>query len=102
MPYVSIALNVATSMNALRTVWNYPDEYKNVIHLGCFLFFQRKFPNKLNHLEREGERQGEREKDRERQRETVRREREKREERREKRERGKAVQFCLFYIELDP
>ena len=57
MPYVSITLNVATSMNALRTVWNYPDEYKNVIHLGCFKFFQRKFPNKLNHLERERERE---------------------------------------------
>ena len=77
MPYVSITLNVATSMNALRTVWNYPDEYKNVIHLGCFKFFQRKFPNKLNHLERERERCREG-------------------------DTGKAVQFWLFYIELDP
>ena len=28
MPYVNVVLDVGAAINALRTVWNYPEEYK--------------------------------------------------------------------------
>ena len=44
MPYVNVVLDVGAAMNALRTVWNYPEEYKNVIiHLGSFHFLKESF-----------------------------------------------------------
>ena len=44
MPYVNVVLDVGAAMNALRTVWNYPEEYKNVIiHLGSFHFLKENF-----------------------------------------------------------
>ena len=42
--YVNVDLDVGVAMNALRTVWNYPEEYKNaVIHLGSFHFLKESF-----------------------------------------------------------
>ena len=44
MPYVNVVLDVGAAMNALRTVWNYPEEYKNVIvHLRSFHFLKKNF-----------------------------------------------------------
>ena len=44
MPYVNVDIDVGAAMNALRTVWNYPEEYKNVIiHLRSFHFLKENF-----------------------------------------------------------
>ena len=41
MPYVHIALDVGATMDAYKTIWNYPVEYANVIiHLGSFHFIK--------------------------------------------------------------
>ena len=42
--YVNVVLDVEAAMNALGTVWNYSEEYKNVIiHLGTFHFLKENF-----------------------------------------------------------
>ena len=42
--YVNVVLDVEAAMNALGTVWNYSEEYKNVIiHLGTFQFLKENF-----------------------------------------------------------
>ena len=42
--YVNVDLDVGEAMNALRTVWNYPEECKNVIiHLESFHFLKEGF-----------------------------------------------------------
>ena len=44
MKYVSITLDVGAAMNAYKTIWNYPDKFKNVvIHLGDFHFIKENF-----------------------------------------------------------
>ena len=37
MSYVIVVHDVGAVMNVLRTIWSYPEEYKN-IHLGSFHF----------------------------------------------------------------
>ena len=47
MPYVTVVLDVGAAMKALRTVWNYPKEYKKHYHsLGKLSFSQGKFQRK--------------------------------------------------------
>ena len=42
MPCMNVVLDVGAAMNALRTIWNYPQEYKNVIiYLGVFTFSKK-------------------------------------------------------------
>ena len=44
MPYVNITLDVGAAINAYKTVWSFPEQYKNVIiHLGGFHFLQENF-----------------------------------------------------------
>ena len=44
MPYVNVVLELGAAINALRTVWKYPEENKNVIiHLGSFHFLKQNF-----------------------------------------------------------
>ena len=44
MPYVNITLDVGTAINAYKTVWSFPEQYKNVIiHLGGFHFLKENF-----------------------------------------------------------
>ena len=44
MPYVNVTLDVGAAINAYKTVWHYPDAYKNVIiHLGSFHFIKENF-----------------------------------------------------------
>ena len=44
MSYVNVVHDVGAVMNVLRTIWSYPEEYKN-IHLGSF-HFSKLFPSK--------------------------------------------------------
>ena len=47
MPYVIVVLDVGAAMKALRTVWNYPKEYKKHYHLlGKLSLSQGKFQRK--------------------------------------------------------
>jgi len=44
IPYVNVTLDVGAAINAYKTVWSYPETYKNVfIHLGCFHFMKENF-----------------------------------------------------------
>ena len=49
MPFVNVTLDVGAAINAYKTVWTYPEEYKNVIiHLGCFHFLKENFQVYIN------------------------------------------------------
>ena len=40
----NITLDVGAAINAYKTIWSYPEQYKNVIiHLGSFHFLKEKF-----------------------------------------------------------
>jgi len=44
MPYVNVTLDVGAAINAFKTIWNYPEHYKDiVIHLGGFHFLKENF-----------------------------------------------------------
>eukprot|EP00794_Sanderia_malayensis_P014842 gene14842-biopygen11931 len=44
MPYVNVTLDVGAAMNALKLIWNFPDQFSNVlIHLGQFHFIKENF-----------------------------------------------------------
>ena len=44
MPYVNNTLDVAAAINVYKTIWNFPEMYKNVIiHLGSFHFLKENF-----------------------------------------------------------
>ena len=44
MPYVNITLDVGAAINAYKTVWSFPEQYKNIIiHLGGFHFLKENF-----------------------------------------------------------
>ena len=44
MPYVNVFLDVGAAMNAYKLVWNYPDNFSNVlVHLGDFHFIKEIF-----------------------------------------------------------
>ena len=44
MPFVNITLDVGAALNAYKTLWTYPEQYKNVIiHLGSFHFLKENF-----------------------------------------------------------
>ena len=44
MPYVNITVDVGVAINAYKTVWTYPKQYRNIIiHLGSFHFLKENF-----------------------------------------------------------
>ena len=44
MPYVNNTLDVGAAINAYKTIWNFPEIYKNfIIHLGSFHFLKENF-----------------------------------------------------------
>ena len=44
MPYVNITLDVGAAINAFKLIWNYEEDFKNiVIHLGDFHFMKENF-----------------------------------------------------------
>lgn len=44
MPFVNITLDVGATLNAYKTIWTYPEQYKNIIiHLGNFHFMKENF-----------------------------------------------------------
>ena len=44
MPYVNVTLDVGAAISAYKTIWNFPEMYKNVIiHLGSFHFLKENF-----------------------------------------------------------
>eukprot|EP00794_Sanderia_malayensis_P010438 gene10438-biopygen7613 len=44
MPYVNVTLDVGAAMNAYKLLWNYPEQFDNVlIHLGDFHFMKENF-----------------------------------------------------------
>ena len=44
MPYVNVTLDVGAAINAYKTIWSYPEDYRNVvIHLGSFHFLKENF-----------------------------------------------------------
>ena len=44
MKYCNVTLDVGAAINAFKTVWHYPEKFKNVvIHLGDFHFMKENF-----------------------------------------------------------
>ena len=44
MKYCNVTLDVGATINAFKTVWHYPEKFKNVvIHLGDFHFMKENF-----------------------------------------------------------
>ena len=44
MPYVNVTLDVGAAMNAFKLIWNFPDQFANVIiHCGDFHFMKENF-----------------------------------------------------------
>lgn len=44
MVYVNVTLDVGAAINAFKTIWHYPEKFKNVvIHLGDFHFMKENF-----------------------------------------------------------
>ena len=44
MPYVNVTMDVGAAMTAYKVLWNFPNQFKNVmLHLGDFHFINKNF-----------------------------------------------------------
>ena len=51
MPYVNVTLDVGAAINAYKTIWFLPNQYRNiVIHLGSFHFLKENFQVSFENL----------------------------------------------------